>query len=348
MAIDKYSLKDGSTRYRATTYISGQRIQKRGFERKKDAQKWIDKTRAAGKIPQAASYNQIADRFLEEYQPTVKPSTYFNAVRFLKHSRAALGTKPIAAITVSDVQRLANRLAAQYVDVKTPIKYTRMVFDYARRNNIIADNPARKIRMPRTKKEPHSYELWTPEELARFLEASKADKMPSAYPFFRLLAYTGIRRGEILALEKSDRIAPDLLEINKTYTVDENGRQLLSTPKTKASSRVIALDRITAQALDTLENTPSEKYFPESDGIYRRALERIEAAAALPHMPFHGFRHLHCTQLIQAGAPIKDVQARLGHSDIQTTLNIYAHANKDNRAILDIIERYSYTDHYTD
>jgi integrase len=45
----------------------------------------------------------------------------------------------------------------------------------------------------------------------------------------------------------------------------------------------------------------------------------------------HGFRHTHCSLLFEAGASIKEVQDRLGHSDVQTTMNIYAHVSKNNK-----------------
>lgn len=45
----------------------------------------------------------------------------------------------------------------------------------------------------------------------------------------------------------------------------------------------------------------------------------------------HGFRHTHCSLLFEAGASIKEVQDRLGHSDIKTTMNIYAHVSKEKK-----------------
>lgn len=49
----------------------------------------------------------------------------------------------------------------------------------------------------------------------------------------------------------------------------------------------------------------------------------------LTEFTVHGFRHTHASLLFGAGASIKDVQARLGHTDIQTTMNIYTHVTND-------------------
>ena len=70
MAIDKYTLKDGTTKYRATTYVQGQRVQKRGFRTKRDAQKWIDKTRVEGRLQTNLTYGQMCELFLAAYLPT--------------------------------------------------------------------------------------------------------------------------------------------------------------------------------------------------------------------------------------------------------------------------------------
>lgn len=48
----------------------------------------------------------------------------------------------------------------------------------------------------------------------------------------------------------------------------------------------------------------------------------------MPNITAHGFRHTHCSLLFEAGASIKEVQDRLGHSDVKTTMIIYAHVSK--------------------
>lgn len=63
--------------------------------------------------------------------------------------------------------------------------------------------------------------------------------------------------------------------------------------------------------------------------ITRKYMERICNKYKLKKITTHGFRHTYCSILFEAGASIKEVQDRLGHSDIQTTMNIYAHVTKE-------------------
>ena len=63
----------------------------------------------------------------------------------------------------------------------------------------------------------------------------------------------------------------------------------------------------------------------------RNRLERICKKNNFKMINIHGFRHTHCSLLFEAGVPMKDVMDRLGHSDIQTTMNIYTHVTKDSK-----------------
>ena len=60
----------------------------------------------------------------------------------------------------------------------------------------------------------------------------------------------------------------------------------------------------------------------------RKWLLQVQNKYGLENISTHGFRHTHCSLLFEAGATIKEVQDRLGHSDVQTTMNIYAHVTK--------------------
>ncbi len=348
MAIDKYTLKDGSVRYRATTYVKNKRVQKRGFLKKKDAQRWIDHTRVAGKVERPVTFNEVADEFLDAYEPTVKPSTFYNATRNLRHARQTWGNKNINTITKADAQRLTNQLAQDYISYEVIVSQTSLVFSHAIAAEIIEHNPFEKIRKPRVKKEGgHRHKLWTIDELNRFLAACQEADSVLVYPMFHLLAYSGIRRGEMLALEFSD-LDGDMLRINKTLTYDESGSYVIGPPKNNASYRTIALNAETVRLLDELKKiVPGPRFFPVSTTAVYNWMNKYADIASVPRNNPHNFRHLHCTMLINAGVPLKDVQERLGHSDIKMTLSVYAHANQDKRISINAISDYIYTDNYT-
>lgn len=65
--------------------------------------------------------------------------------------------------------------------------------------------------------------------------------------------------------------------------------------------------------------------------VTRKYIKQVCKKYNLREITTHGFRHTHCSFLFESGASIKEVQDRLGHSDIQTTMNIYAHVTKDTK-----------------
>lgn len=84
-------------------------------------------------------------------------------------------------------------------------------------------------------------------------------------------------------------------------------------------------------------NSPEQLVFTSlnnhymTDAYLRRIVKRITKKCNLPHITIHGFRHTHCSLLFEAGIDMHNVKNRLGHSDIQTTMNIYTHVTKTER-----------------
>lgn len=336
MGIETYTLKDGSTRYRATAYVGSQRLRKRGFKTKKEAKKWIAVTIADGTVTQPQTFARVAADWLESYRATVRPSTYNKTRVIIRHAIDHFGDTLIATITQADAQALANQWSYQYVNFGKMVSFVSGVFKYAIANEIITKNPFDHIRRPKAHKKSKEIDLWSAADLAAFLEACKADPRPIIYPFFRLLAYTGVRKQEILALEWTD-LDGNLLHIRRALTVDYDNATITGETKNATSNRVIALDAGTLAALaDWYNQNSSARIFPVSVNRPGRWMNQISDRAGLPRSTPHKLRHLHCTILIQSGAALKDVQERLGHSDIETTLAIYAHANKNKQITADI------------
>lgn len=128
-----------------------------------------------------------------------------------------------------------------------------------------------------------------------------------------------------------------------------NGRQLVQPPKTRKSRRTIIMDSKTMSALKHWRLVQLQKYmtlgfntdkpdqlvFSNSRNkhllLHKPAdwLKSIQDAHKIKHrITIHGFRHSHASALFSAGATVKEVQERLGHSDVKTTLNIYTHVTK--------------------
>jgi integrase len=110
------------------------------------------------------------------------------------------------------------------------------------------------------------------------------------------------------------------------------------TPKTRSSNRVIPMSEnlstvITAHRSRSILNGPEDLVFATRKGtplnsknLYNRELAPACDRIDQPRVSWHSFRHSHATLLAEVGESIKTAQALLGHSDLQTTLNTYAHA----------------------
>lgn len=159
-----------------------------------------------------------------------------------------------------------------------------------------------------------------------------------------------MRKSEALSLQWKDiDFMLKRVTIGKTLALDENKMIIIQEPKTKSSQRIITLDKTTLKILEEWRinqkewylnfgyNTSSPNqflftnkfnklYYPQApnDWLYN-ILEKYD----LPKITLHGFRHTHASLLFESGANIKEVQERLGHKDVKTTMNIYAHVTPE-------------------
>lgn len=225
-------------------------------------------------------------------------------------------------------------------------------------DQLIQTNPARHPRAnPPTPRQVRQAapELhpWTGEELSRFLafvEDRTEDPLRHAWA---LLAYTGLRRGELLGLRWGDLdMASRSLSVRRAIVeVRERGRPsrvVESLPK-GGRSRVVDLGRAALDALRAHRTDVSQinvamlgkdrPVFMRVDGLpfkpdaVLKQFKRTQAAHnagcppgdVVPTLRVHDLRHTHATLLLQAGVHPRVVQERLGHRSITVTLEIYSH-----------------------
>lgn len=167
-----------------------------------------------------------------------------------------------------------------------------------------------------------------------------------------MLAYTGLRIGEMVALKWSDiDFDEHTLRVIKTYYNPTNNKvkYTLLTPKTKSSIRTITIDPILIELLQ-LHKNEQEKIISDNKPFYKdnnfifstnegypktikhlsiRMQRLLKKTSIQKQVTPHSFRHTHTSLLIEANVHIKEIQERLGHSDINTTMDIYAHMTKN-------------------
>lgn len=370
--IKKYTKKDGSTAYMFKKYLgidplTGKQREttRRGFSSPKEAK--LALSRLEIEIEENGLKERAKNRTYEEvfkdwfelvYKHKVKESTFWNTkVIFDKHILPALGSCNIKAITVTACQKQANAWCKENPNrFSRYINYAGMIFKYAESIGEISSNPMEKIILPTPVENLESDEsemtnFCDRQELLSLLKELKENYPFKRFVFFSLLSYTGLRKGEALALTWRDiDLKHQTLIVNKTLAVGKNGAILIQKPKTKAGIRTISIDTDTVDLLkewrkhqkkhiNSLSMMPTIEQLvfskDEDNGLMNPRTPQTwldtlyRKNKTLHQITPHGFRHTHASLLFEAGASMKQVQARLGHSNIKTTMNVYTHVTKE-------------------
>lgn len=367
--ITQYIKKDGTTAYKFNLYIgvdpvTGRKMNttRRGFKSvaaAKTALKRLEyEVQQNGfKKEKIYTYNEIYLLWIEQYKNTVKESTLQKTTKLFEHHILPLFSElKINKIDSAYCQKAVNKWFKDGLkSYKIILRYTAKVFKMAVNMGIITSDPTTRVTLP-IKRETEIIEelpnFYDKEELEQFYSALQKEDNKKNLALFRLLAFTGARVGEILALEWRDiDFTGKALSINKTLTRGLNNRLMVDVPKTRNSIRTISLDKTTLQVLRLWKTKQAEDYFKlgfntssnkqpvftnsknayvNSAKVYKEYIKLVEKYN-LKKITIHGFRHTHCSLLFEAGATIKEVQDRLGHTDVKTTMNIYAHVSKKSK-----------------
>lgn len=366
--IKKYITKDGETRYMLQAYLGvdpftgkQRRTTRRGFKTQKEAKKaereLLLSVEENGFTDNSSkpTFKEVADMWLESYETTVKPTTYQNTKNYLEalienHFKEIR----IESVSVAMMQKIVIDLSKKYVAYLSQLSIINRVFKYALHLDIIQTNPVDRIIRPKQQKPRKEKIALTKEELNQFLALAKDDARPVLYTAWHTLAYTGLRRGELLGLEWSDiDFENKTMSVNKTL-VTVNGSLYTQSPKTKRSTRTISLDDATIQVLKNWKLEQKKQFFKNGvkstdivitniKGSYldfayfRDELKKFLSTHNLKQFSVHSLRHTHASLLFEAGIEPKTISDRLGHSNIQTTLNMYTHLNDKQRS--DVADR---------
>ena len=365
--IQKYLDKDENTRYKFRYYagideLTGKQryIRRQGFTSEEDAKnellkiEYLVSTNQYFKDVKSGKFGDVLDEWLALHKTRVKASTWRGIEkRVKKYVRPYFNDMYVDKITLRHCQdftsKVSNKTPKSYVYVTGIVKNT---LDYALRLGMIESNPMLYVIKPKPVQQVQDSSkhdnFYNRDELKKFLDTAK-DIDFKKYALFRLLAYSGMRVGECLALTWHDLdFKNNTIAINKTLATTEKGFEI-QTPKTKASIREISLDNETIQILKSWQLEQRKQLLKlginsmnkhqlifsnnKNDFIgnstIRKYLKQISKKAGIHLITSHGFRHTHATLLFASGMDIKQVQARLGHSKVQTTLDIYTHVMKE-------------------
>jgi len=248
--------------------------------------------------------------------------------------------------------------AGRTLSAKTIREYHRLihtVLDQAVKEGLVAVNVADRATPPKMEQKDVNY--FQPEQVAEIREALEQEPVKWK-TLVHLLLITGARRGEILGL-KWDRVDFNSNQVyicnNVLYSADVGIYE--DTPKTERSKRYVSLPAETMQLLKQYrawqngERLRLGEYYQDQGFVFAQDtggpmhpdsvttwLSRFSKRHGLPHVNAHAFRHTMASMLYFNGVDSVSISKRLGHAQVSTTANIYAHvmeaADKKNADIL--------------
>lgn len=296
---------------------------------------------------------EFLDRWLRDaVSISTKISTQANYAQVIKvHLTPRIGGLKLSKLTPAAVQAVYSDMARKGKSVRMQElthSILRRALVVGMKWGLLTRNVCDAVERPKPQRA--EMKTLTPAEAAKFLQASREDRM---YALYVLAIVGGLRQGELLALEWQDiDLAAATLAVRRTL-VYVNREFSTGDPKTEKSRRVVHLPQIAVRALrahraqslrEGLAGNPRVFTTPEGteirrEWLLRRSLRPLLKAAKVPEIRFHDLRHSCATLLLSEGVHPKIVQERLGHSSIQMTMDVYSHAlpsmQEDSSAKLD-------------
>ncbi len=298
------------------------------------------------------TFAEFVERWFRDFaEPKLAPRTV-EGYRSIYNSgiKPAFGTKLLRNVKPEHIQAYYSdklKTGVTSTTVTHHAMFLHRIFEHAVKWQLLPRNPADAASPPGI----HGTEMHTldSDQVAAFLKAAKDTPF---FVEFHLALFTGMRRSEVMALrwQDVDLIGAEISVSRSMHQLNNPRRIIFRGTKTAKSARRVALSPETCQALrNHLDNelaacarlgvpfgnndrllfcefdNKSGKWVPLAPDRVSRAWDRLILKLELPHVRFHDARHTHATLLLKANIHPKVVQERLGHANIQTTLNIYSH-----------------------
>ncbi len=320
-----------------------------------EAQKWEDVLKNGGAIPLDITFEEYSTLWIETHiKPFKKHNTIKTYEQTLKRLNKLLGKLRMKDIKPSHITKLYSQLKA---DGGSPLNTNLFnavlsnIFDRAVKDELIEKNPYKLATKP--KNPPSEKAAWlTVEEAQVMIDTLNAcDKTEDFKLIVYTALYTGMRLGELCALEWSDvDFNKGTISINKTSVQLKGGHVFDNSPKTEDSNRTISMNDLLKTSLKAHRRTQTERklmlgtaWLNSKDKVFTNengaplVPNTVSSAFSiwirkngLKKITFHDLRHTHASLLTASGFDPVTISKRMGHKKPSMTLDIYSHGYTNN------------------
>lgn len=296
-------------------------------------------------------YKECLNDWLDNYiRPMSKERTYTRYYEIVhQHIIPYLGDYELNELTPINIQKFVTYLS-QSGNLKTGaglspnsvnaiITVVQGSLETANRIGLSNEYMADKVKRPKiSEKEIECFSSVEQKKIEQYITGK--DK-PKLFGIF-LCLYTGLRIGELLALEWTDiDFAKGELRVNKTCHDGRNRdgvfARITDVPKTQSSIRTIPLPKQLMPLLREAKKKSHSIYIvssgekPISIRSYQRTFAMLQDNLDIPHRGFHSLRHTFATRALECGMDVKTLSEILGHKNPTVTLNRYVHSMMDHK-----------------
>ncbi len=296
-------------------------------------------------LPSTLTLEKFLIDFIEKYKVNISITTYNCYLRICnKYIIPMLGRYKLEDLKPIHIQNYVDDLVGILTPqtIKIHINILKLAMKKAYRLKLIRENIVEYIEIPRVRK--FKNDIYNQADLHKLLEKCVGTSLE--LPIF-IASGLGLRISEILGLTWNN-----IDFNNNTVTVDKitvrnDGKVILKDPKTESSERTISApielmnrlknykkQQIEMKLQGKIKNEFNLLFFDKNENpiakdVLSKKFNRFLKENNLKHIRFHDLRHSHVTLLINSKVPIRVISERVGHSNINTTLNIYSHVLKE-------------------
>lgn len=320
--------------------LFGKRHQKSGFKTKPEAEQAqsedMQNANAGGNATKDKNikFKEVVEKFISLYaEVNLKASTvrsYKDHYRLhLKDFFREIKLIDINTMIISQFIKQKQKEGLSSKSINNILTSMGTVFNWAIENGYIMFNPVQRVK--KLKVEHQEMNFLTKDEIAAVLDYAQ-NKYPDFYPILLTAIYSGMRRGELLALTwDCVNFKKSTLKVNKTLH-----KAVITTPKTKNSVREIKVPQKLIEVLQDLKDkskpnalnlvfAQSNGKFLDADNMIKRRFNKVLDGAGVARVRFHDLRHTYASLLLAKDLNIKYIQKQMGHASFEITMNTYAH-----------------------